>query len=180
MRGRIWVLKETVLFQARCVLFYVCTIPALSSNNQFLGVLDALEWWERKSSDTQPSRNESIKWLPQRNCCIFKCLWEYLPSLSAFPPLAAHQHLEDFAFDLCYQFVVQCGAQSCEMAVWSCRMAVVEISLPLLKILTSDLQLPDSSEDLTTPTQLHYFSGMRRVDMWLLDATLQLNTAIFF
>lgn len=92
----LWVLKEMVLSQARCVLLYVCTVPTISSNNQFLGVLDALEWWERKSSDTQPSRNENIKWLPQRNCCIFKCLWEYLPSLSAFPLHAARQHLKSF------------------------------------------------------------------------------------
>lgn len=70
------VLKETVVFQDKCIVSYVCTIAALSSNNQFLRVLDALEWWERKSSDTQPSQNESIKWLPQRNCRIFKCLWE--------------------------------------------------------------------------------------------------------
>lgn len=96
LHGLLWLLKETVLFQARYVLLYVCTVAVISSNNQFLGVLDALEWWERKSSDTQPSCNESIKWLPQRNCYIFKCLWEYLPSLSAFPLLASCQHLKSF------------------------------------------------------------------------------------
>lgn len=64
---------------------------------------------------------------------------------------------KDFPFDLCYQYVVQCGAQSCEMVVWSCRMPIVEIPLPFLKILTLDLQLLDSSEDLITLTQLEYF-----------------------
>lgn len=34
---------ETVLFRAGCVLLYVCTVPVVSSNNQFLGVVDALE-----------------------------------------------------------------------------------------------------------------------------------------
>lgn len=63
---------------------------------------------------------------------------------------------EEFPFDLCYQFVVQCGAQSCEMAVWSCRMPIVEIPLPFLKILTSDLQSLDT-KDLTTVTQIQYF-----------------------
>lgn len=58
--------------------------------------------------------------------------------------------LEEFPFDLCYQFVVQCSAQSYEMAVASCRMPIVEIPLPFLKMLSLDLQLPDNSEDLTT------------------------------
>lgn len=50
-------------------------------------------------------------------------------------------------FDLCYQFVLHCGAQSCEMAVWSCRVPTVEIPLPFMKILTWDLQLLDNFED---------------------------------
>lgn len=60
-----------------CFFSHVCNGAAISSIT-FLGELDALEWWERKSSDTQPSPNESIKRLPQRSCYIFKCLWEYL------------------------------------------------------------------------------------------------------
>lgn len=70
------------------------------------------------------------------------------------PSICSSPTLEEFPFDLCYQFVVQCSAQSCDMAVWSCRMPVVEIPLPLLKILTLDLQLVDSCEDLTTLTQV--------------------------
>lgn len=59
--------------------FFMCAmLQPYSPTITFFG--DALEWWERKSSDTQLSRNESIKWLPQRSCYIFKCLWEYLQS----------------------------------------------------------------------------------------------------
>lgn len=63
------------------------------------------------------------------------------------------QHLK-FPFDLCYQFVVHCGAQSCEMALWSCRMPIVEFPLPFLKILTLDLQFLDDTKALTKVAQL--------------------------
>lgn len=74
-----------------------------------------------------------------------------------FPSTFYSPTAEEFPFDLCYQFVLQCCAQSREMAVWSCRIPVVEIPLPFPKILTKDLWLPDNSEDLTALTQLQYF-----------------------
>lgn len=141
--------RETVLFRAGCVLLYVCTVPVVSSNNQFLGVVDALEWWRRKSSDTQPSRNESIKWLPGRNCYIFKCLWEYLPSPFTLP--LAHFLANTWGVSLWLMlsvFWLRHGARWCEMALWSCRMPILEIPLSLLKILPWDLQFLDGD----TPT----------------------------
>lgn len=118
--------KET-FYSGLDVCFCIYALPVISSNNQFLGVLDALEWWERKSSDTQPSRNESIKWLPPRNCYIFKCLWEYLPSLSPFPLLASCQHLKSFLLTH-----VISSWFSAVNSLGSCRKPIVEIPLPLL------------------------------------------------
>uniref|UniRef100_A0A0S7ERK9 PPUP8558 n=1 Tax=Poeciliopsis prolifica TaxID=188132 RepID=A0A0S7ERK9_9TELE len=60
-------------------------------------------------------------------------------------------------FDLCYQFVVHCGAQACEMALWSCRKLEVEISLPFLEILCSDVQLAENSGELKAQTKLLRF-----------------------
>lgn len=72
------------------------------------------------------------------------------PNSVCFSSTCYSPTLEEFPFDLCYQFVLQCSAQSCEMAVWSYRIPIVEIPLPFLKILTQDLQVLDNFEDLTT------------------------------
>lgn len=132
----------------------------LSSHNQFLEVLVAPERWECGSSDTQPSPNESIKWLPPRNCCIFRCLWEYLPSLFAFfrctrsPPT-----LGRLSFWL---MLSVCGSvrwlQSGEMTVPSCRRPKVGISLPLVKILMLDFQWLDSSEEYNSTNSTPVYS----------------------
>lgn len=103
----------------------------------FLGELDALEWWKRKSSDTQPSRNEGVKWLPQELLYLQMSL-RISPVLSGFSPLTNTQRVS--SFELRYQLVVRYGAQSCEMALWSSRLPSMEIPLPLLEILVWDLE----------------------------------------
>lgn len=53
-----------------CTFLRVCSVAVISSHNQFLGVADALERGRRKSSDTQPSRNKTVKWLPPEKECL--------------------------------------------------------------------------------------------------------------
>lgn len=49
--------------------------------------------------------------------------------------LAARQHPKSFPFELRYLLLVRCGAQSCEMALWSRRLPSIEIPLAVQEIL---------------------------------------------
>lgn len=117
--------RETVLFQTICTVRYcTSTIPASSANNPFLGPVDALEWWECKSSDiwSSPNEKESKDCLRSGEIALS---WAVLriSSLVLFHSLFART--SRVAFDLWYQFVVQCSAQSCETAIWCWRMPTV-------------------------------------------------------
>lgn len=121
--------RETVLFQTICTVRYcTSTIPASSANNPFLGPVDALEWWECKSNDIRPSLNERVKRLPWISEIAISLAVLRISPLVLF--LSLLTRTSRVAFDLCYQFVVQCSAQSCETAIWCWRMPTAEIPLP--------------------------------------------------
>lgn len=65
-----------------------------------------------------------------------------------FPSSWCLPTLEEFHFDLCYQFVVRCNEQSSKTSLWSCRMPVVEIPLSFLQILTWDLVFLGNTKEL--------------------------------
>lgn len=152
-------------------MYFCMCASAISSNNQFFGVLDALEWWECRSSDIQPSQNERIKWLPQRNCYTFKSLWEYLPSLTDFPSTCCLPTLKEFPFDLCYQFAVQCSAKSWNGLVLQDAHSGNSINscedTNRRCTVTRQLWRPDNTNLIKVILLV-----VRKVDLWLLDKLL--------
>lgn len=132
--------KKMFLFQERYVLLSKSAIPEPSANNQFMGAVDALEWWGSWGSDIWPSQDEkeSKDCLRSGEIAISQAVLRISLPVPFFLLLPLLDSTLKEVSDLCYQFVVQCSAQSCETALRCWRMPTrcwrMEIPLPPTEI----------------------------------------------